>query len=188
MATRKQQIGYAKVSELRRKLRETPDLVEKYVRPAMENAAQAVMYDMIDMTPEHTGELKRRMSYKLSRDGMAALVGPEAKRYEVFARFRRAYGRFGRTKSGVVATVATKNKIVEIGEIFYFRFLDSGTKGFQGTYTNRQGTKVQANIPAMPALNIRERALDANSNYGKKELAFAIKKALIEAANRRGGA
>lgn len=188
MATRRQQRGYAKVNELRKKLRETPDLVEQNIRPAMENAARAVMLDMIALTPAETGDAKSSMSYKISRDGMAALIGPHADKTEVARRFKQRYGKFGVSKTGAVASVATMQRIKEIGDVFYFRFLDSGTKGFSGTYTRGDGTKVTVNIPPMQALNIRERALDANSNYGKKELAFAIKKALIEAAKRGGGA
>lgn len=187
MASRRQQRGYAKVSDLRRKLHETPDLVEKYVRPAMENAAQAVKADMIQLTPDFTGDAKAAMAYSISRDGMAALVGVHADKINVQRRYKRIYGKLGVSASGKIASVAVQEKIKAIGDVFYFRFLDSGTKGFQGAYTNRDGTEVTTNIPPMPALNIRERALDANSNYGKKELAFAIKKALIEAANRKGG-
>jgi hypothetical protein len=187
MATRKQQRGYAKVSELRKKLRETPDLVEKHVRPALENAAQAVKADMIQLTPDFTGDAKAAMAYSISRDGMAALVGVYADKINVQRRYKRVYGKLGVSSTGKIASVAVQEKIKAIGDVFYFRFLDRGTKGFSGTYTKKNGTKVTANIPPMPALNIRERALDANSNYGKKELANAINRALKEAATRGSG-
>jgi len=176
MVTRKQARGYSGVSELRKKLRKTPELVEQYVRPAMENAAQAVKSDMVSLMPELTSNLKHRVAYKLSPDGMAALIGPEADRFNVVARYRKKYGVLGVSSEGKVATVATQDKVADIASVFYFRFLDSGTKGAP-----------DRNIPPQPALNIRQRALDANSSYAKNQLAIAIKKALDAAANIQGG-
>jgi Bacteriophage HK97-gp10, putative tail-component len=186
MATKRQARSYAKMSELRKKLKTAPDLVEKYIRPAMINAAEAVKSDMISLTPEDTGDLRARMTYRLSPDGMAALIGPNADMVDVARRFKSTYGRFGVSASGKVAGVATMARIADIGSIFYFRFLDSGTKGFSGTYKRDDGTVVQADIPAMPALHIRQRALDANDNYTKGEVAIAVKKALTDLANRGG--
>jgi hypothetical protein len=175
MVTRKQTRGYSGVSALRKKLRETPALVEQYVRPAMDNAAQAVKIDMISLIPELTGNLQNRVSYKLSPDGMAALIGPEADRFDVVARYRKKYGVLGVSSEGKVATVATQAKVADIASVFYFRFLDSGTKGAP-----------DRNIPPQPALNIRQRALDANSSYAKNQVAIAVKKALNAAANIQG--
>ncbi len=191
MATKRQARSYAKMSELRKKLKTAPDLVEKYIRPAMINAAEAVKNDMIALTPKDTGDLRAIMTYRISPDGMAALIGPNADMVDVVRRFKATYGRFGVSASGKVASVATMARISDIGDAFYFRFLDSGTKGFSGTYKrdiDGSGKKitVQADIPAMPALHIRQRALDANANYGKGEVAIAVKKALTDLANRGG--
>ena len=54
---------------------------------------------------------------------------------------------------------------------FYFRFLDGGTKG-----------NPSRNIPAMPALHIRERAFDANKEAGIRKVKAAIDRTLHKAA------
>lgn len=170
----RQKSSYSGVGQLRRKLRMIPEMVDGTVRPAMTDSAQATYADMVQLTPVDQGDLRAALSYRVSRDGMAAQIGVAADKVDVVRRYK---GKL--KKQGALASFSAKTmqNIADVQDYFYFRFLDRGTKGFSGSYI-RDGEEVKANIPAMPALNIRERALDANRNYIVMRLSSAINRAL----------
>lgn len=60
---------------------------------------------------------------------------------------------------------------------FWFRFLDDGTKGGEVRY-RRDGQIRTMNVPARPAMRIRERAIDGNREEIERLIVEAINRAL----------
>lgn len=78
-STAAQRRGLNGVTSLRRKLRRMPEAVEQYLRPEVDATAAAMAATARTLVSKDTGELAASIEYKLSPDGMTALIGPAAK-------------------------------------------------------------------------------------------------------------
>lgn len=155
-------VGIKGVTRTRKILRKTPAVIEKNIRPVITEAAQAIAADMQRLTPEDEGDLRASIAYNISRDGMSAAIGPKADKAETAKRYRRELRRNG------VLSARKRQNMEELTDVFYFQFLDRGTKGAP-----------ERNIPPQPALRIREKAFDANNQYIDR-VKSAITKSLRE--------
>lgn len=72
---RRRSSGLRGATRLRRVLRRIDPEATTELRTAIDEGAEAVLYDMIALTPRRTGDLARLLSYRVSRDGMQARVG-----------------------------------------------------------------------------------------------------------------
>lgn len=73
--SRSQARGWQSVNKLRRKLRNMPEQVEKYIRPAVETAAAEMTLDMRGLTPVDRGVAATEIDYTVARDGLTARIG-----------------------------------------------------------------------------------------------------------------
>lgn len=74
-------------------------------------------------------------------------------------------------RDGLTAQIGVRTK-TRARDVFYFAFLDSGTKG-----------DAKRNIPPMEAMHIRARAFDTNKAGVLARVKAAVERVLTEAAN-----
>jgi hypothetical protein len=116
-------------------LQRVPARVKTRVQDAIEDAAGLVLADMRAFTPYDTSNPGPH-----ARDGLTI-------RYE---------------GDRLTAHVGLPSRDLA-QDYFWFRFLDSGTRGGEASYRSRQtGKRITVRVPARPALRIRERALEGN--------------------------
>lgn len=131
-------------------LRAMPDRARAEIAKAVQQGAEGVLEEMKRLTPVDPETPKH------ARDGLTIS-------YE---------------SDGQVARIGLPtNALAE--EFFWWRFLDGGTKGYTAgdtrrTAKNKTTKKVRRNIPARPALRIRERALDANRDEIERLVRMAL--------------
>lgn len=65
---------------LRRILRRIEPEAREQMKGAMEEAAEAIYWDMVQLTPEDTGNLRSLLDWRVSRNGMNARIGLVTKR------------------------------------------------------------------------------------------------------------
>lgn len=75
MATARQRSGLRGVNRLRKVLRRVDPESTRELRTALEQGAEAILQDMISLTPRRTGSLARLLSKRVARDGLTARVG-----------------------------------------------------------------------------------------------------------------
>ena len=127
--------------------RRAPETVRQRIKDALPDAAAPILDDMRALTPVD-----------------AANPGPHA-------------------RDGLTMIVDDDGMTVRIGlptadlasDYFWFRFLDGGTAGGEVTYRKAGSTTPHTmQVPARPALRIRERALDGNVDEVNRMLRAAI--------------
>ena len=159
--------GFVGVSKLRRTLRRLEPEITKGVKYELARGAQAIKDDAvrnfraIDVPEIGTGELKRSISYQISRDGLTAVIGPEAKRAKL------SKGIFSNNASS--NTYKTKPAKAALWNIRKGYWVEFGTKGYP-----------KGGIPPMPARPWMNPAWDMN----KDKLRERIRKEVAEAIGR----
>ena len=153
------------VNKLRRTLRRLEPDVTKGVKYELARGAQAIKDDAvrnfsaIDIPEIGTGDLKRSISYQISRDGLTAVIGPEAKR----AKLNK--GIFSRNASK--NTYKTKPAKAALWVIQKGYWVEFGTKGAPWK-----------NIPQMPARPFMNPAWDTNKDKLREKIRAEVAKAL----------
>lgn len=165
MASKSQRRGLQGLDPLRRKLRNMEKVMESGIKPAILAAAQAIMIDAQFRVPVDEGDLQRSITYKISPDGMAAVVGPAAKSAAVA---REVRGSAFATRSTVTLGAVSKKDLFQFFKGYWIEF---GTKGAP-----------DRNIPAQPARPFMTPAFDVN-----KEWALAKIKTEVNAQLKRIG-
>ncbi len=151
-----QRRGLQGLDKLRRKLRNMEKVTESGIKPAITAAAQAVMIDAQLRVAVDEGDLQRSITYKVSPDGMAAVIGPAAKSAAVA---RAVRGNEFATRSAVTLGAISKK---DLFQFFKGYWIEYGTKGAP-----------DRNIPPQPARPFMSPAFDVNK-------AWAIKKVKTE--------
>src|SRR5690554_3798604 len=75
MSTARQRSGLRGVNRLRRVLRRIEPEMRSELREAVEEGAEAILQDMIRLTPKRTSNLARLLAKKVAPDGLTAQVG-----------------------------------------------------------------------------------------------------------------
>ena len=134
--------------------RRAPQAVRDRMKDALPDAAAPILNDMRFMTPVDPANPGPH-----ARDGLVLIVDDD-----------------GLTVRIGLPTAALAS------EYFWFRFLDGGTAGGEVTYRRAGSTTLHTmRVPARPALNIRQRALDGNLAEVERTLRAAIVAGLDQA-------
>jgi HK97 gp10 family phage protein len=157
--------GFVGVNKLRRTLRRLEPEVTKGVKYELARGAQAIKDDAVrnfravDIPEIGTGDLKRSISYQISRDGLTAVIGPEAKR----AKLNKGIFSNNASKN----TYKTKPAKAALWNIQKGYWVEFGTKGVP-----------KLNIPQMPARPFMNPAWDTNKDKLREKIRAEVAKAL----------
>lgn len=141
--------------KLRRKLRAMEKHVQSGIRPAVTEVATAIKYDAILRAPEDSGDLKAEIGFKVSQDGMSAVIGIGAESVALV----KAVGGSAFNTSVKMSSI-TKHKLWQFFKGYWAEF---GTKG-----------SPERNIPPQPARPFMQPAYDVNESWGKARVRDAV--------------
>lgn len=129
------------------KLAAIPAVVRDRIEDALREGAEAILTDMRLMTPRDSSNPGPHAA-----DMLTMIVSDDGLKIDI----------------GLPT-----NQLAQ--DAFWFRFLDSGTKGGQVTYRRAGSANLHTmTVPARPALRIRDRALDGNLAEVRRLVALAI--------------
>ena len=134
--------------------RRFPQAVRDRMKDALPDAAAPILNDMRVLTPVDGNNPGPH-----ARDGLAMIVDDD----------------------GLAVRIGLPNPQLA-SQYFWFRYLDGGTAGGEVTYRRAGSTTLHTmRVPARPALNIRQRALDGNLAEIDRTLRAAIVAGLDQA-------
>lgn len=143
--------------ELIAALNRLPRIAEQAVADALLKGAGLVLQDMRTYTPRDASNPGPHVA-----DGLTIVTSPD----------------------GLEARVGLPTQALA-SDYFWFRFLDSGTKGGEISYWRRSAngsrTRQTMRVPSRPALRIRERALDGNIEEVRRLVVQAIEQGIAQA-------
>ena len=176
------------VNKLRRTLKRIDPEVTADVKTAIREGAEAIQADAIKLVPKDTGDLARAIDYRVSSDGLAAVVGPAARAAEIVRR------KTGSAFKASQVRLSKRNKKLMF-EFYKGWWIERGTKGstkrtipfYKGWWIGR-GTKgsTKRNIPPQPARPFMKPAFDLNESWILGRVKAGINKAL-DRASKGGG-
>lgn len=148
-STRAQRRGLNGVSSLRKKLRNMEPIVQSGIREAIVEAAVHIEADAQSFVPKDTGDLAASIEFKVSADGLAAVIGPAAKSAAVAKAVRGSA--FATRVLGKPISATTADKLFQ-----YFKgvWVEFGTKG-----------NADKGIPPQPARPFMRPAFDMNAKW-----------------------
>lgn len=156
------------VNKLRRTLKRIDPEITSGVKIAIREGAEAIQADAIKLVPKDTGDLARSIDYRVSSDGLSAVVGPAARAAEIV---RRKTG--SAFKASHVRLSARNKKLMF--EYFKGWWVERGTKG-----------SPKHNIPPQPARPFMKPAYDLNESWILGRVKTGINKALDRASRGAG--
>lgn len=152
-------------NKLRRTLGRIDKTVTAQVRDAVQDVAEAVKWDAVERAPVDEGDLVRSIDYKLSSDGMSAVVGPGARAAEIV---RKKAGSAFKSRMDIKISAKTKEGLFQFFKGYWIEF---GTKGNRKT-----GVGKKAPRPFMKP------AWDTQSEWAKTRVRVAVNRALKQAS------
>jgi HK97 gp10 family phage protein len=156
-----QRRGLAGVDKLRIKLRRMEKVVESGIKPAIRDAAVAIQLDAIQRVSVDNGDLQRSIDFKISSDGLAAVVGPAAKSAAVA---REVRGSAFATRSTITLGAISKKALFQFFKGYWLEF---GTKGTP-----------DRNIPPQQARPFMQPAYDVNKDWAIARVKTEVDKQL----------
>lgn len=156
------------VNKLRRTLKRIDPEVTADVKTAIREGAEAIQADAINLVPRDTGDLARSIDYRVSSDGLAAVVGPAARAAEIVRR------KTGSAFKAAQVRLSARNKKLMF-EFYKGWWIERGTKG-----------SPKRNIPPQPARPFMKPAFDLNESWILGRVKAGINKAL-DRASKGGG-
>lgn len=166
MSTTAQRRGLNGVSSLRRKLRNMEKFVTSGIPAAIAEVSQAIVADAQQLAPKKTGDLAASIEYKMSQDGLSAIIGPSASATIITSTVKG--GAFA-TRALDKATDTSKEKLFQFFKGYWHEF---GTKGSK-----------KHNIPPVPAHPFMRPAADMNMSWGAELVGEAVNTQLKEVQN-----
>jgi HK97 gp10 family phage protein len=166
-----QRRGLQGLSSLRKKLRNMEKIVESGIKPAIRDAAIAIQLDAIQRVSVDNGDLQRSIDFKISPDGLAAVIGPSAKSAAVA---REVRGSAFATRSTVSLGGISKKALFQFFKGYWLEF---GTKGAP-----------DRNIPPQQARPFMQPAYDVNKAWAIARVKTEVDKQLKTMAGDNVGA
>ena len=155
-------------NRLRRLLKRIDPEITADVKTAIREGAEAIQADAIALVPKDTGALARSIDYRISSDGLAAVVGPAARAAEIVRR------KTGSAFKASEVRLSARNKALMF-EYFKGYWIEFGTKGAP-----------KKNIPPQPARPFMKPAYDLNESWILGRVKAGINKALDRASRGAG--
>jgi HK97 gp10 family phage protein len=162
------------VTKLRQKLRRIAPEITEDVREIVAQTLNEMAADAKVLAPVDQGDLRASIEVKISRDGLAGIVGPAVRAAEIVRTKSGSY--FGRTvKRGKFA--GQKIKLREANKRLLMNFYkgywaEFGTKGYP-----------DKGVHAQPARPFMRPAYDSNRDGARRRLNEAVNRALSRAAS-----
>lgn len=162
--------GLQNVSNLRRKLRVMEKMLdERAIPPAIRDSAIDIRDTAVRNAPFDEGDLAAAVEYKMSPDGLAAVIGPAAKSVAVAKAVRGSPFATRTMDAAKQLTRLSKKKLFQFFKGYWAEF---GTKGYP-----------ERNIPAQPARPWMSPAFDTNRDKSVKRVAEAVNGVLRKAGD-----
>lgn len=156
------------VNKLRRTLKRIDPEVTADVKTAIREGAEAIQADAINLVPYDEGDLARSIDYRVSSDGLAAVVGPAARAAEIVRR------KTGSAFKASQVRLSKRNKKLMF-EFYKGWWIERGTKG-----------SPKRNIPPQPARPFMKPAYDLNESWILGRVKAGINNALDRASRGAG--
>lgn len=156
--------GMQNTARLRRKFKRIEAQVQSGIRPAITGAAQSIAADAARMAPRDHGDLADAIEYKVSSDGLSAVIGPAAGAAVIE---KTVKGSAFATRSTKLTSVS-KHKLLQFFKGFWLEF---GTKGDPAR-----------NIPPLQPRPFMQPAFDLNKKWATEKVRTAVNEQLKKAS------